>query len=354
MIPKTTNPSRVAIFSDLHLGTHQNSIFWHNIALNWTDWFVAKLKNQNIDTVLFLGDFFDHRDEIAVNTLDIGYKILTKFQDIKLIMIPGNHDSFYKEHSEINSLNIFNGWKNVQLINDISSLDFGNTAATFVPWGGDISKVQWTPYLFGHFEINSFRMNSAKVCDKGTDIEKFFALSPQIFSGHFHLRDSRVYDNNSITYVGNVFEINFGEINNAKGYHILNFDDNKEAPLFIENTVSPKHLKISMSDIVKYSNIPADKAALIKGNIIRLIVDKVVSADIVDAVQAKIKSYEPAQSTVEFLLNSNIVNIDEAVRSSDLSDVNVEKAIGEFVSFLEVDNKDKISECCIDFYNKCK
>ena len=344
-IHNMSNSSRVAIFSDLHLGIHQNSIFWHSIALNWADWFVAKLKAQNIDTAIFLGDFFDHRDEIAVNTLDIGYKILTKFKDIKLIMIPGNHDSFYKEHSEINSLNIFDGWKNIQLINEIASLDFGNTAATFVPWGGDLTSVRWTPYLFGHFEINSFRMNSAKVCDRGIDIEKFFNLSPQIFSGHFHIRDSRTYDKNSITYVGNVFETNFGEANTLKGYHILNFDNNRTAPIFIVNDISPRHLKLSMSEILKYSNIPPDKANLIRGNIVRLVVDKIVPAETVDAVQVKIKSFAPAQSTVEFTLNPSTVSIDDAVKDSDLSDVNVEKAIGEFVSFLETPNKDQVAEC---------
>lgn len=344
--------SRVAIFSDLHLGVHNDSLFWHNIALEWSDWFIVELKKRDIQTVFFLGDFFNARDEIAVNTLDIGYKILKKFQGLKLIAIPGNHDSFYKDHSEINSLNIFEGWSNVQLINDIASLDFGTSTATFVPWGGDLTKIQWSPYLFGHFEINTFKMNNSKVCEKGLEVEKFFKLSPHIYSGHFHVRDTRKYDTTEITYVGNTFETNFGEANSPKGFHVLDFDSG--AVEFVCNTVSPKHVKIYLTEVVEAGGITPRRAIEIKGNIVRLVIDKSVAAEVVDAVQAKIKSYNPAQSTVEFLLNSSTIDVDEAVKSSDLSDVSLEKALTEFISFLEVPGKEKIAECCLGFYHKCK
>ena len=347
-----TNSSRVAIFSDIHLGVHQNSIFWHSVALKWCDWFVTELDRHNIDTVLFLGDYFDHRDEIANNTLDVGYQIMSKLQRFKLIMIPGNHDSFYKEHADVNSLKIFSGWNNVRLLNDISSIDFGNTSATFVPWGGDIDQVRWTPYLFGHFAINTFSMNGSKVCTKGVDVDKIASLSPQVFSGHFHKRDVRVYDASTITYVGNTFETSFGETDCTKGYHILNFDTGSLE--FFPNPISPKHVKMYVTDILKVGNIPSDVKGNIKGNIVRLYVDKFIPPDVIDALQAKVKIFEPAQSSVEFLTTTATINIDDAIRDSDLSDISVDKAIEEFVSFLEVPNKEKIREMCLAFHTKCK
>jgi len=49
---------KYAIFSDLHLGVHQNASTWHKIANDWSDWFVAELKKQDIKNILFLGDYF--------------------------------------------------------------------------------------------------------------------------------------------------------------------------------------------------------------------------------------------------------------------------------------------------------
>lgn len=344
--------NRVAIWSDLHLGVHQNSIFWHTVALNWCDWFVCQLKAHQIKTVLFLGDFFDHRDEIANNTLDVGVSIMSKLRDFDLIMIPGNHDSFYKEHAGVNSLKIFSGWNNVTLLNDISSIDIGNTTATFVPWGGDLSKVRWTPYLFGHFAINTFTMNGSKVCTKGTDVDKITQLSPRIFSGHFHQRDSRIYDESVIRYVGNTFETSFGEAGSAKGFYTLDF--NTDHLMFIQNDVSPKHIKIFASEMIKENNVPADSCDSVKGNIVRLYVDTPTSSDVIDALQTKIKLLEPAQSSIEFLASNSTISVDEAIKTSDLSDVSIEKAIDEFVELLEVPNKEQVRELCNAFYAKCK
>jgi len=47
--------SRVAIFSDIHIGVHQNSKFWHDVSLEWAKWFVADIKKQGIEDVIFWG-----------------------------------------------------------------------------------------------------------------------------------------------------------------------------------------------------------------------------------------------------------------------------------------------------------
>ena len=47
---------KIAIFSDLHLGEHNNSATWHKIAIDWCDWFINKLKERKIKDVVFMGD----------------------------------------------------------------------------------------------------------------------------------------------------------------------------------------------------------------------------------------------------------------------------------------------------------
>ncbi len=38
--------NKVAIFSDIHLGVHQNSDFWLGISSKWADWYINELKEK--------------------------------------------------------------------------------------------------------------------------------------------------------------------------------------------------------------------------------------------------------------------------------------------------------------------
>ena len=78
----------IAIFSDLHIGVHQNSRFWHNIAKDWLEWFLQDLKNQNIRDIVFCGDFFHTRDEISVDSLHFGSWFLDQLKDKNVSTFP--------------------------------------------------------------------------------------------------------------------------------------------------------------------------------------------------------------------------------------------------------------------------
>lgn len=336
----------VAIFSDLHLGVHQNSLFWHETSLKWCEWFVDELKKKDIKTILFLGDFFHYRDEVAVNTLDIGYQLLSQLSNYNIIMIPGNHDSFYKEHSAVNSLNIFSGWKNLQVVTEPTVFQFGNKSAAFIPWGGAVNSR--TDYLFGHFEINSFRMNGLKLCEKGRDAFSLLDMSGKIFSGHFHLRDRRQYENGSITYVGNPFEMDFGDSEDTKGIYFLDFKTDKLT--FVENTQSPKHIRLLTSKITSDDYLSNIK---VEGNIIKLVVDKKITVDNVEGMLAQIAILTPASASVDYLIDSNQIDIVDSAPCV-ITGVNMESVIEEFINLIEIDDKQSLYTKCIDIYNQCK
>ena len=40
--------NKIAIFSDLHLGVHQNSNFWIDVSLDWIEWFKQDVKSKGI------------------------------------------------------------------------------------------------------------------------------------------------------------------------------------------------------------------------------------------------------------------------------------------------------------------
>jgi len=343
------NTDKVAVFSDLHLGVHQNHTFWHDVSMRWCDWFLNEVSRRNVDTILFLGDYFHYRDEVAVNTLDVGRKLLERLTSYNLLMIPGNHDSFYKEHSGINSLNIFSGRNMLTIFNETTVVEFpGKKTAAFVPWGGSLDVK--TDYLFGHLEINSFKMNKNKLCDGGIDSLDIISKARHVYSGHFHLRDHKKYETGAITYVGNPFEMDFGDSGSSKGVYFL--DTTTGIAEFVENTLSPKHIKILTSKLIEGTKLSEIN---VKGNIVRLIVDKKIKVDQVERIITKISNFRPAFITVDYAVNTGALDIADD-KNCDIAGVNMEDIMKEFVELLEIDtpSKTKLYAKCLEIYQFAK
>jgi hypothetical protein len=69
-------------------------------------------------------------------------------------MITGNHDCYYKDTSEVNSLSILKGWNNITILDSVYRLEDhqNDKCITFCPWGTKISDIQKSDIIFGHFE----------------------------------------------------------------------------------------------------------------------------------------------------------------------------------------------------------
>lgn len=117
--------NRVAIFSDLHLGLYGNSENWHDTALKWADWIRGELRKQKIKEVFFLGDFFDNRSEISVQTIHVASQIIEMFEEFKLFVIVGNHDAYYKDRSDVHSLGMMRKHSNITLIEKNLEFEIG-------------------------------------------------------------------------------------------------------------------------------------------------------------------------------------------------------------------------------------
>ncbi|MEF3349911.1 hypothetical protein P0P49_08970, partial [Campylobacter jejuni] len=70
------NKNKICCIADIHIGVHNNSPFWHKVHIDWATWLVSELKAKDIKDIVICGDYFDSRDEIAVNTLHEGVNIL--------------------------------------------------------------------------------------------------------------------------------------------------------------------------------------------------------------------------------------------------------------------------------------
>ncbi len=331
---------KVAIFSDLHLGIYGNSYEWHKIALFWANWISKELKKKKIKDIFFLGDFFHNRSEISVQTIHVAAEVLSHFSDFNIIMIVGNHDAYYKNRSDVHSLAFLKGFPNITIVDEtLKGTAYGKTLE-FIPWNSEIDE-EPVDYLFGHFEIQSFKMNNFKVCDHGLSPSKLIDKSDNIFSGHFHNRNEKKYSNGSIRYVGNTFPMDFADVDNQKGYYILDVETNELE--FFPNTVSPKYKKILVSKIKEV------KEEDIKTNIVKLVIDVELTESKVEKVKAYLGKFRPYQLTVEYAFSTRSNEVSEDIETFDMGQM-FDEFIGQLK--MEEDKETRVKAIITELHEK--
>ena len=345
------NKPRVAIFSDLHLGVHTNSSEWHNYAVEWANRFKDECKRNNIKDIIFCGDWHHNRSEISVNTLQVSADILDILSEFNVIAITGNHDLYYKHRTDVNSLSIFKKRKNVTILNTPETMEVFDRTITFCPWNTNVKDIPKSDVIFGHFEIETFKMNTYKVCEEGVKVKDLLSKSSLIISGHFHTRHNKKFSKGTILYTGNPFQMDFGDTNNQKGYYILDFDTLEYE--FTPNNISPRYNKISLSDLVEEGNITPNIINKICNNIIKLKVDMNISQQDMDILLKKLALLKPEALTIDYDINFNRL-IDDTDNKEDLSGIDIPQAIEEFVNLLEIKNKKEIIDYTLGLYEKSK
>lgn len=338
-----------AIFSDIHIGVHRDSAIWHNITLEWVEWFKNHVDSRGIKDIIFCGDFYHYRDSIATNTISHSAKILDELKDYRITFIPGNHDCYYKETSAVNSLTIFNGRDNITVLDRLTTIETSDKKKiTFVPWGIPAKDIPESDIIFGHFEIETFKLNSFKICDHGMKLGEIALKAPLIFTGHFHLRSERKLDNSNIIYVGNPFQMDFGDAGDTKGIYFVNLNTGEYD--FVSNDISPSFHKILLSDISEKRVSLSDLKKMVTGNIVKLVIDKKISTSDSEYLFKQFRALQPKQLEVDHDINFNTVMSEEM--EHDFSGIDVEQAITEFINLMDMDNNAPVVQYVIDLYKR--
>ena len=344
--------SKICCISDIHIGVHQNGAQWHDIVIEWAMWLRNELINKGIEDIIIAGDLFHYRDEIAVNTIQEATEVMKIWTPFNVGILIGNHDSYYKDKVDVNSCSILSGWNNITIFDKPTTIEHNNKKLTFCPWGTELYEIpDDSDVIFGHFEIETFQFNAWKVCSEGIKSKDLLKKCDLIITGHFHLREERQYKNGNILYLGNPFQMDFGDVNSIKGYYILDVDNNTYE--FTENDISPKHVKLKLSDLAKVGRLTQETKNTIKDNILRFIIDKSITPDEVDIVLKKFSSLKPLSMNVDYAINFDKFGLSDEMEY-DLSGVDIPTAIKEFVNILEIDNKGCIIDYTLDLYKRTK
>ena len=212
---------KAVIFTDIHIGLKTNSITHNEDCLAFAKWMIEKAKEEGCETCLFLGDFHNNRASINILTLNYSLQILELLSSSfsNTFFIPGNHDLYYRDKRDIQSVEWARHIPNITIVNDW----FKESNVIIAPWlvGSDHKKIKQLKgdYVFGHFELPHFYMNAMiQMPDHGEIKREDFVEIGHVYSGHFHKRQSH----NNITYVGNCFPHNYADANDDfRGIGIL-------------------------------------------------------------------------------------------------------------------------------------
>jgi len=98
--------NNVAIISDWHLGIKKsNDLFFQSQLSFFRDQFEPYLKKNGITEIFFLGDLFDNRVSLNIKIKNEALNIFDNIlKNYKIYLLIGNHDCFYTNTIDVNSL----------------------------------------------------------------------------------------------------------------------------------------------------------------------------------------------------------------------------------------------------------
>lgn len=343
------NSKKIGLFSDIHIGLGQDSSLWHDIVIEFGKWASEKYTNLGINDIIICGDVFHNRSEISVSTLDVAKRFFDYFKDFQIYILAGNHDSFYKDHSKVNSISLLDGWNNIKIIDKepliVDLID--NKKASLIPWGIDYQNIPNSDITFGHFEIVSFYMNTFKKCEHGLSSNDLFNKSKYIVSGHFHKKDHRKYDKGDILYLGSPYQQNYGDTLDERGIYVFDLSDNTFE--FIENNISPKFFKIKASELLDETSNIHENLENIEKNHINLTIDVSLEQEKVALLTSNI------QKKLPFHLKTEYTNLDEKNNKSELDKplefINILDDIENYVNSINLKNKNDVYSYIKEIYN---
>jgi len=243
--------SRILLTGDFHVKKGITT----NIILDYLDYLKIYCKENTIFHIIIMGDIFDKSSNIKNEAF---VPLFMKFYDMKndgitFTFILGNHDIY-----SVNNDSIVETFKPLgRVIKEAEYLE-GHQDFSYLPYTKkEEDIVSQDGYLFTHIPIADFSFdNSYHATEKHAFKKDLFKDYTLVFTGHFHRHQSK----DNIVYVGSPIQLNFGEMNQKKGFVV--FNDTTGGWKFEEYTKAPKFIKIDINDFQTFD--PTNKFVGVK------------------------------------------------------------------------------------------
>lgn len=233
--------TKIPLITDFHYGVKGDSpLFREELANFLKNTFFPYVDQSNLKEVIFLGDLMDRRKYLNYETLRcIRETFLEPLEDrgITLHIFTGNHDTYFKNTDNVNCIReLLSRYPNVKHYEVPQDTMVGGISIAMVPWITQSNEELFKKFLketkssicMGHFEIQGFEVVRGVPSEEGID-KSVLNVFDKVYSGHFHLKS----DNGHIYYLGTQYDMTFSDIDEKKGFHVLDTDTRQIE--FIEN-----------------------------------------------------------------------------------------------------------------------
>jgi DNA repair exonuclease SbcCD nuclease subunit len=233
--------SSVALITDTHYGGRKGSKTFHDYFKRfYEDIFFPELEKRKIKHCIHLGDAFDSRKSIDFWCLNWAKEnVYDRFRDLGITVhqIVGNHDAYYKNTNEVNSIeSLLREYDNIVPISSPGEYDVAGMKTFMIPWISAENQKETLTKLsktkakaaFGHLELQGFAVYPGNVQQHGMEtnsLEKFQIVC----SGHYHTRSN----NGKIFYLGNPYQLFWNDVNDKRGFSF--FDTETFELEFVQN-----------------------------------------------------------------------------------------------------------------------
>ena len=220
---------KILLITDQHFGVrNDNQAFINLYKKFYTNIVIPFLKASKIKTVIALGDTFDRRRSINFMSLNEAKEMwFNPLEDmgVKMHMLTGNHDIYYKNTLRINApRELLGEYGNITVHDTPTTVDFDGCPILLLPWICDDNRDRAFDEIsnsnadvcMGHLELNGFEAHPGHVMQSGMD-SSVFSKFKKVFSGHYHMKSTK----GNINYLGNPYQLYWNDYGCKRGFHVF-------------------------------------------------------------------------------------------------------------------------------------
>tara|TARA_Y100001973_G_scaffold81296_1_gene119844 strand:+ start:206 stop:1240 length:1035 start_codon:yes stop_codon:yes gene_type:complete len=228
---------KLAIITDTHFGARKGSKHLHDyFEMFYRDIFFPSLEEHQINTVIHMGDIFDSRKAIDLQSLEWSKNVfLEPLKKYKVYLTIGNHDCYYKNTNYVNSPELLlKDYPNIKTYSKAGEISLDKLKILLLPWINsenyeetlELIKKTKSKIVMGHLEVNGFKATRGHMMETGMDTSVFDKFE-KVYSGHFHTRSN----DGKIFYLGNPYEMFWNDVNDKRGFHIFDTETLIHTPI---------------------------------------------------------------------------------------------------------------------------